>query len=271
MSRHEERLAELERDLRFHPVRCENPRRLTQNHIAFFNERGYLKGFRIFEEPEVSENRRGFDQLLDRAVSDGGSSYSINGWHDRSQTIYDLATHPVILEYVEDLLGPNVVAWGTHYFCKLPGDGKAVSWHQDASYWPLTPARTVTVWLAIDDADRENGCMRVIPGTHRLGQLEFRDSDASENNVLWQTVTGAERYGEPVDFELKAGEISLHADMLVHGSEPNRSSRRRCGLTIRYASTDVRAYWDWNQKSILCRGEDPGGHWAHLPRPAGDG
>jgi non-haem Fe2+, alpha-ketoglutarate-dependent halogenase len=271
MSRHEERLAELERDLSFHPVRCENPRRLTQNHIAFFNERGYLKGFRIFEEPEVSENRRGFDQLLDRAVSDGGSSYSINGWHDRSQTIYDLATHPVILEYVEDLLGPNVVAWGTHYFCKLPGDGKAVSWHQDASYWPLTPARTVTVWLAIDDADRENGCMRVIPGTHRLGQLEFRDSDASENNVLWQTVTGAERYGEPVDFELKAGEISLHADMLMHGSEPNRSSRRRCGLTIRYASTDVRAYWDWNQKSILCRGEDPGGHWAHLPRPAGDG
>jgi non-heme Fe2+,alpha-ketoglutarate-dependent halogenase len=271
MSRHEERLAELERDLSFRPVRCESPRRLTQEQIAFFNERGYLKGLRIFADREVGDNRRGFDRLLEKAVGDGGSSYSINGWHDRSRVIYDLALHPMILDHVEDLLGPNFVAWGTHYFCKLPGDGKAVSWHQDASYWPLTPARTVTVWLAIDDADRENGCMRVIPGTHRLGQLEFRDSDTSENNVLWQTVQGAERYGEPVDFELKAGEISLHSDMLVHGSEPNRSGRRRCGLTIRYASTEVRAFWDWNRKSILCRGEDPHGLWVRLPRPEGEG
>jgi non-heme Fe2+,alpha-ketoglutarate-dependent halogenase len=267
MSRHEEQLAELERDLRFHPVRCDSPRRLTQEQIRFYNEHGYLKGIRIFDDREVTENRRSFDQLLERAVREGGNSYSINGWHERSRLLYDLVRTPVILDYVQDLLGPDFVAWGTHYFCKLPGDDKAVSWHQDASYWPLTPTRTVTVWLAIDDADRENGCMRVIPGTHALGQLRFRDSDPSEKNVLWQTVEGAERYGEPVDFELKAGEISLHSDMLVHGSEPNRSPRRRCGLTIRYASTDVRAHMGWNRRSILCRGEDPSGHWANVPRP----
>lgn len=270
MSQHEERLAELERDLRFQPVSCESPRQLTPEQIQFYNKRGYLKGIRIFGEPEVLANRQGFDRLLEKAHREGGNSYSINGWHDRSRVIYDVATHPLVLDYVEDLLGPDFVAWGTHYFCKLPGDGKSVSWHQDASYWPLTPARTVTVWLAIDDSDRENGCMRVIPGTHRLGQLEFRDSNAAENNVLWQTVQNAEQYGEPVEFELKAGEISLHSDMLIHGSEPNRSQRRRCGLTIRYASTAVRAYWDWNTRSILCRGEDPHGHWACLPRPGPD-
>jgi non-heme Fe2+,alpha-ketoglutarate-dependent halogenase len=270
MSKHEEQLAQLDRDLRFHPVRNENPRRLTQEQIRFFNENGYLKPLRIFDDREIAMHRASFDRLLEKAARDGGSSYSINGWHDRCRGIYDLVRHPFILEHVQDLLGLSFVAWGTHYFCKLPGDGKAVSWHQDASYWPLTPTKTVTVWLAIDDADRENGCMRVIPGTHLRGQLNFRDSDASENNVLWQTIEGAERYGEPVDFVLKAGEISLHADMLVHGSEPNRSARRRCGLTIRYASTDVRAHLGWNRRSILCRGEDPSGHWANLPRPEGE-
>lgn len=267
MSQHEDQLAQLERDLRFHPSRCDHPRRLTPEQIRFFNERGYLKGFRIFNDDETAANRRGFDRLLANVLQEGKNSYSINGYHARSRMIYDLVRHPLILEYVQDLLGPDVVAWGTHYFCKLPGDGKAVSWHQDASYWPLTPSKTVTVWLAIDDSDRENGCMRVIPGTHLLGPLAFRDSNASENNVLWQTIIDAERHGEPVDFELKAGEISLHSDLLAHGSEPNRSSRRRCGLTIRYASTDVRAHLGWNRNSILCSGRDASGHWGHLPRP----
>jgi non-heme Fe2+,alpha-ketoglutarate-dependent halogenase len=267
MSKHEDQLAQLDRDLRFYQARCEHPRRLTQEQIQFFNERGYLKGIRIFTDAEADVNRRGFDRLLENVAQAGGNSYSINGYHERSRMIYDLVKNPLILEYVQDLLGLNVVAWGTHYFCKLPGDGKAVSWHQDASYWPLTPSKTVTVWLSIDDADRENACMRVIPGTHRLGPLKLRDSDPTENNVLWQTIEDAESHGEPVDFELKAGEISLHSDLLVHGSEPNRSQRRRCGLTIRYASTDVHAHLGWNRRSILCCGEDPSGHWADVTRP----
>ena len=92
-------------------------------------------------------------ELGHRVAQAGGNSYSVNGYHERSRMIYDLVKNPLILEYVQDLLGPNVVAWGTHYFCKLPGDGKSVSWHQDASYWPLTPSKTVTVWLAIDAAE----------------------------------------------------------------------------------------------------------------------
>jgi non-heme Fe2+,alpha-ketoglutarate-dependent halogenase len=267
MSAHDEKLAALDRDLTFRPAACEHPRRLTQEQIRRFNEDGYLKGIRIFDEAGAEANRSGFDRLLARVLGEGKTSYAINGYHDRSRMIWDLATHPEIVACVLDLLGPDVVAWGTHYFCKLPGDGKAVSWHQDASYWPLTPARTVTAWLAIDDADRENGCMRVIPGTHRLGPLRFRDSEATENNVLWQTIEDAEAYGEPAEIELKAGEISLHSDLLVHGSLPNTSARRRCGLTIRYAAAEVRAYWDWNRNAIRVAGEDRDGHWGDLPRP----
>ena len=99
---------------------------------------------------------------------------------------------------VADLLGPSVVAWGSHFFCKMPRDGKTVSWHQDASYWPLTPSKAVTMWLAVDDADRENACMRFIPGTHVLGHLTYKLSETDPSNVLNQTVPDVENYGAPV-------------------------------------------------------------------------
>lgn len=149
---------------------------------------------------------------------------------------------------------------------------KVVSWHQDASYWPFTPARTVTLWLAVDDADRENGCMQVLPKTHTLGMLDFDMSGANENSVLPQKIKRAEEYGAPAYFELKAGEISLHADMLVHGSEINHSNRRRCGLTIRYANSAAVRSLDagWTQNSIVCRGENPDSRWANVSRPERD-
>ncbi|MEZ4656853.1 MAG: phytanoyl-CoA dioxygenase family protein [Caldilineaceae bacterium] len=132
--------------------------------------------------------------------------------------------HPRIVAYVTDLLGQNAVGWETHFFCKMPHDGKQVSWHQDASFWPLTPSKTVTVWLAIDDADVENACMRFVPGSHHYGHLTYRLSENDENNVLNQTVDGAENFGEPVNVELKAGEISPHSDLLLHGSAANHSA-----------------------------------------------
>ncbi len=263
--------SDTERDLSFHPATPTNPRRLSQEQIAFYNTEGYLKGIRIFSEEAIEEHRAYFDRLLDKQLKDGGDSYSLRRLTRFCQPVWDIVTNPLILDYVEDLLGPNIIAWGTHYFCKMPGDGKVVSWHQDASYWPLTPAHSVTLWLAVDDADLENGCMQVLPRTHTLGMLDFDMSGAEENSVLPQKVKRAEDYGTPVPFELKAGEISLHADMLVHGSEVNRSSRRRCGLTVRYASASVRSLDPgWTQNSILCRGEEPTGHWANVPRPETD-
>ena len=261
----------LERDLRFRPAVGESPRRLTRAQLEHYNDRGYVKNLRIFNETEIVEHRRYFDRLLAKQMNEGGDSYSLRRMQLYCQPLWDIITNPVILDHVEDIIGPNIVAWGQQYFCKLPGDGKPVSWHQDASYWPLTPARTVTMWLAVDDADRENGAMQVIPGTHKLGHLEFDLSGAEDDSVLPQKIKSIEKYGEPVYFEMKAGEMSLHADMLVHGSDPNRSDRRRCGLTIRYAAAEVRSLDDgWNKNSILCRGVDKDSHWANIPRPETD-
>ena len=106
----------------------------------------------------------------------------------------------------------------------------------------------MTVWLAIDDAAVENACMRFIPGSHWFGHLTYTLTENDDSNVLNQAVTGVERLGAPVDNELQAGEISIHSDLLVHGSEANRSARRRCGLTLRYCPADVRAGLGWNAK-----------------------
>lgn len=263
-------LDQIERDLRFHPCTNDKPQTLTSAQIEQFNRDGYIQGVRIFSDQEIAGYRRYFDELLARVLAAGGDSYSISTAHLKYGRVYDLLTHPKIVACVKDLLGENLVGWGSHFFCKMPHDGKAVAWHQDASYWPLTPSKAVTVWLAIDDADVENACMRFIAGSHHFGHLTYRPSDASEHNVLDQTIESPERYGKPVDDELKAGEISLHSDLLLHGSNANDSDRRRCGLTLRYCTTDVHAYMDWNQKGVILSGSDPTGHWANPRRPTCD-
>lgn len=267
MSQHDTDVSKLERDLRFFPIDNRAPRRLIGEDIDAFNSRGYLTGFRVASESDARLHRERFDSILDDFLRQGKDSYAIDRYHDRYRAIYDLATLPTILDIVEDMIGPNIICWATHYFCKLPGDGKAVAWHQDASYWALTPSKTVTVWYAVDDVDEHNGCMRVIPGSHRFGHLPWIESETAERNVLTQTIPHAERFGDAVDIALRAGEISLHSDLLVHGSLPNTSNRRRCGLTLRYCPPDVRAFWGWNERSIVCRGSDATGHWANIPRP----
>jgi ectoine hydroxylase-related dioxygenase (phytanoyl-CoA dioxygenase family) len=258
------------RDLRFHPCGVEAPRVLTREQIAAFNRDGFLKGIRIFSEVEADANRAYFDALLARVLADGGDSYSISTAHLKYGRVFDLLTDRRIVALVRDLLGDDVIAWGSHFFCKMPGDGKAVAWHQDASYWPLSPSKAVTVWLAIDEADRDNACMRFLAGSHHHGHLTYRPSSPTEHNVLNQTIDDAERYGRPVDVELRAGAISLHSDLLLHGSEANNSSRRRCGLTLRYCAAEVRAGLGWNAKGVIVSGADPSGHWANPPRPAAD-
>jgi ectoine hydroxylase-related dioxygenase (phytanoyl-CoA dioxygenase family) len=260
----------LPRDLRFHPYVNPAPAVLTPGQVEQFNRDGFRKGIRVFTAEEAEANRRYFDGLLATVLAAGGDSYSISTAHLRYGKAYDLLTAPRIVALIKDLLGEDVVGWGSHFLCKLPGDGKAVAWHQDASYWPLSPSKAVTVWLAIDDADRANACMRFLAGSHHFGHLTYRPSDPVEHNVLNQTIEGVERFGTPVDVELKAGEVSLHSDLLLHGSGANRSARRRCGLTLRYCAAGVRAGLGWNAKGVLVSGADPSGHWANPPRPAAD-
>jgi non-haem Fe2+, alpha-ketoglutarate-dependent halogenase len=260
-------LAELPRQIGFVPSVNSNLKILKSDQIAQYNQTGYLMPFDGLDVSEAREIRAFFDGVLAAFIELGRTSYAINTAHLRFARIYQLVQHPRIVDAVSDLLGPNVVCWGSHFFCKMPHDGKRVPWHQDSTYWPLSPTKTVTVWLAIDDADPENANMKFIPRSHLHGLIDYDETDEVDT-VLDLAVKNPTSYGDPeVNVALKAGQFSMHSDLLLHGSEANQSNRRRCGLTIRYASADVTTWYDWHKKGFLVRGEDANRHWANPPVP----
>ncbi|MEM8949529.1 MAG: phytanoyl-CoA dioxygenase family protein [Pseudomonadota bacterium] len=257
------------RDLTFVPVVNKQPSRLSLAQIDHYNREGFVQPFDVFSGHEISRMRDYFDRLM-ADMGDQGA-YGINCYQTRMAGIWDIANEPRILDLVEDLIGPDIICWASAILSKKPHDPKRVPWHQDASFWHLSPARTVTVWLAIDDADDANAAMRFIPRSHDRGVLETAGTD--ERAVFHKEIAEAETLGTPFSNKLKAGQISLHADMLVHGSLGNVSDRRRCGLTLRYCPPDVRIIderWAQGVEAIICRGSDPSGHWRHHPRPDND-
>ncbi len=267
-----EQLREMDRDIQFYPSTTQSPQALTPEQIVSFNSHGYLKGLRIFDDEEIAEIRDYLDGLLADTMAAGGSSYSISSAHLKSGRIHDLMQDQRIVARAQDILGSGIVGLASQLFCKQPHDPVTIAWHQDASYWPLTPSRTVTIWIAIDDADTDNSCMRFVDGSHLHSHINYRQSEEAENNLFTQTALDVERYGECVEVELKAGEISMHSDLMLHSSEANRSARRRCGLTLRYCATDVRAFpgFGWSEEGVLISGEDPSGHWGNPARPTHD-
>jgi len=172
-----------------------------------------------------------------------------------------------LVDIAAEFVGPNIALFATHYICKPPWDGQAVLWHQDGIYWPLEPMEVVTLWLAASESTPENGCMRVIPGTHRtaLTAVEERTDVA---NVLGSGLK-AELVDEKsaVDIVLQPGDVSIHHPNLVHGSEANRSDRWRMGLTIRYIPTTTRILKSDVGAPFLLRGRSVPGVNVYLPRP----
>lgn len=227
---------------------------------------GYVAGLPVYA-PEDVRRLQDMYWRLRGLLPAGASTQQMDWWHAVDRELYEVCTDPTILDYVEQLLGPDFYLWGSQFFSKDPGDGRTVPWHQDAFYWPLSPHKTVTVWLALADSDRDNGGMMVVPGSHRAGRLQHRHS-ACDSDVLEMTLEeGSFSSADAVCLTLQAGEISMHDDNIVHGSGPNRSARLRCGLTMRYSAGEVKCnttVWPFF-KAFWARGTD---RWRHNPRAA---
>lgn len=150
----------------------------------------------------------------------------------------DMCLDADLVDLVAGVLGDDLIMWGCQVFCKPGGDGMEVPMHQDGQYWPIRPLATCTVWLALDDSTRDNGCLTVIPGSHRDRVHYDHTTLERERLVLNQTVEDLEVFERPPAYvELKRGQFSMHDIYLVHGSAPNTSGRRRAGLAIRYMPT----------------------------------
>ena len=183
----------------------------------------------------------------------------------------DLIRDDRILDAVEDLIGPDILCWGSSFFIKERRNTAYVSWHQDSTYWGLEPADIITAWVAFSDSTPENGAMRVIPGSHKLDQVPHRDTFARDNLLSrGQEIMVDVDARQAVTLELKAGEMSLHHVRLIHGSEPNPSGTRRIGYAIRYIPTYVRQVAGSHDTATLVRGVDRHGHFEPEQRPDAD-
>ena len=172
-----------------------------------------------------------------------------------------------LLDIAEEYVGPDIALFASHYIAKPPGDGQPVLWHQDGSYWPLEPMEVVTLWLAVDDSLPENGCMRVVPGTQHMELHEMQPSHDTPNVLSSQIDPALVDEGAAVDVVLRAGGVSVHHPNIVHGSNPNTSGLRRCGLTIRYIPTSTRITHEPWECAFLLRGKAIAGVNDYLPRP----
>src|SRR3984885_3112618 len=185
--------------------------------------------------------------------------------------VNDLIRHPRILDAVEDIIGPDILCWGTSFFTKEARNPGYVSWHQDSTYWGLEPPDIITAWVAFTDSTAANGAMRVIPGTHLLDQAPHRDTFATDNLLSrGQEIEVEVDDRQAAMLELAAGEMSLHHVRLIHGSDPNPSDDRRIGFAIRYIPTYVRQIAGSADSATLVRGEDRHHHFEHEQRPDAD-
>jgi ectoine hydroxylase-related dioxygenase (phytanoyl-CoA dioxygenase family) len=180
-------------------------------------------------------------------------------WHHRWRWAYDLATHPRLLDRVEAVLGQNLVLWAMACWYKEPGNGKPIPWHQDTQYWPMEPTTTVSAWIALTETTRENGCLRVIAGSHRT-RLEHHAMDGLGNGFA-SGVDGVDE-SQAADLEMRPGEVTLFSEATLHGSGPNRTARPRLGISLRYSPPSVRfLIGEWGDagriRTFLVRGEDP--------------
>lgn len=222
----------------------DNPTRrrlLSDAEVRAYREDGYVTPRYRLPAELLAELRRSVEGLIAENVSirpeqlvGAHIENSVDTGVKGRPELLEFAQHPDLLDIAEQLIGPDLILWGSQVFSKPPGDGMAIPWHQDGQYWPMRPLATVTVWIAIDQATKENGCLRVIPGTHERGLMPHESSDAEGLALNQGLAKHAFEERDAVDIELQEGQISLHHAMLVHGSNANRSSKRRCGYAIRY-------------------------------------
>ena len=208
---------------------------LSDQEISQYRENGFvIPDFRLSEET-LAENRGHHDRLVTRHPEFADYCPNVLAF---DLSFLNYARIPAIVDMVEQLIGPDLALWNSSFFAKPALNGRRTPWHQDGEYWPIRPVATCTVWLAIDPSTRENGCLQVLRGSHKDRTLHHHNTSTA-TDVTLNLELAADQIDEAkvVDLELEAGQMSLHDVFLFHGSEANRSSQPRRGMTLRYMPT----------------------------------
>ena len=242
---------------------------LSQAQVEAYDRDGYVYPVRIMDQAGAAAILERYQALERRLGTEPQTRFKIKA-HMPLPWLNELVRNPIMLDAVEDLIGPNILCWGSSFFTKQANDPRFVSWHQDSTYYGLRPAETVTPWVAFTDSRIASGCVRFLPGTHKDGILDHAETQDADNLLMkGQTIRDVDDR-RAVDCELSAGEISIHHESVVHGSNSNTSDGPRIGLSIHYIAPHVRQTAFEGATAMVVRGRDTHGYWGPEPEPAED-
>ncbi|HIG66072.1 MAG TPA: phytanoyl-CoA dioxygenase [Methyloprofundus sp.] len=231
---------------------------LSKQQLEHYQQQGYLSPIRVVSKENISHLRDKTETLGSARGGQLPPALNIKA-HLLIPWLWDLVRSSAVIEPVVDILGEDVLCWGSSFFDKLPGSTDHVPWHQDSTYWGLEKPDALTAWIAFSTSDRSNGCLRVVPMSHG-DQLKHVEMEDPSNMLQLRSETLAESVEAPaVDIILNAGEMSLHHQRLIHGSEPNTGTQRRAGFAIRYIAGYLKGVMDEPNYATLVHGKDLGG------------
>lgn len=240
-------------------------KRLSDAQVAGYHERGFVEAIDVLSPEEVRRFRadlQAFEASQGKPLDfpEKSKSYLLFDWADA------IVHHPRVLDAVEDLIGPDILVYHSTMWIKEAQSDAFVLWHQDGAHFHLDPPLHVTAWVALSDATEQAGCMRMIPGSHKLGWLDHFDAP-SKNNMIRR---GQGLAGYPDDagvaVPVLAGQMSLHHTQTIHSSGANRADDRRMGFGISFIPTSVRPTGHAIPSALLVRGEDRYGHFQQETR-----
>ena len=250
---------------------------LSPQDVAFYERDGYLPGRRVLSPAETERFRAEcLRSCAEPIVLGDQNPYSLKRHASNRVKPYllypwaaELVRHPAILDMVEDVIGPDILVFHTTCWLKPPRSENYVPWHQDSTYFGLAPFEHVTAWVALTPSNPGNGCVRVMPGQHRLGQLAHNDDHTDQKTMLsrGQTLVDSVDESKAVDLVLAPGEASLHHTLMPHASGANGSDDWRIGFGISYIPTRVRHVGPTRLSATFVRGTDRYNHFDHEAAP----
>jgi non-haem Fe2+, alpha-ketoglutarate-dependent halogenase len=243
---------------------------LTQEQVDSYRYNGFLFPIPALTGDEVATCLAGLARLesdLGCPVAEADVKWRSHGYA-HSPWFNDLVRHPRILDAIEDVIGPNILVWTSTFFIKEPNSPTYAAWHQDGGYFGLEPREQVCAWVALTEATEEAGCMEQLSfhGNPRLYHHAALGLAHSINRA-GQTIMDDFDDRDPTAMALPAGSFSLHHELAVHRSAPNRASHRRVGIGLNYIPTHVRVNGPVRVKAMLVRGEDTFGHFDLVDAP----
>ena len=247
------------------------PKLLTDAQVEDYRAKGYVFPFAAMDAAEA----RGYRDKLEAHEAKLGGKLTDLGGPARFKNqllltwVNDLVKHPVILDAVEDVIGPDILCYTSTFFIKEPHSPAIAGWHQDSTYFGLRPHEHVTAWLALSESTADSGCLEFLP--ENVPQLKHKDNamEHSVNGGKQKIIEGFDP-SRAILAPIQPGSFSLHNTLCIHRSAPNNSSDRRIGIGISYIPTRVRCIGSKRMYAMLVRGEDTYGHFDLEPSPAAD-